>query len=176
MHVCDSENFSCWISFVKQLLNNLGFGYTCKWDCQECFNESLFLHELKQRLNDWFILEAHSFFESSLKCNLYTYLNKSFQLQPYLRKSISEIQTQYISKYRLFVHQLELERGRFFNIDRSEKICTHCSLGNVEDDPNFILICPFYERIREKHIKKYYYKKPFCTQTYSIIIILISLY
>ena len=114
LHVCDSENFPCWISFVKQLLNNLGFGYTCKWDCQECFNESLFLHELKQRLNDWFILEAHSFFEISLKCNLYTYLNNSFQLQPYLLKSISEIQTQYISKYRLFVHQLELERGRFF--------------------------------------------------------------
>ena len=65
LHVCDSENFPCWLSFVKQLLNNLGFGYI--WDCQECFNENLFLHEVKQRLNDWFIQEAQSFFESSPK-------------------------------------------------------------------------------------------------------------
>ena len=50
LHVCDSENFPCWLSFVKQLLNYLGFGYI--WDFQECFNENLFLHEVKQRLND----------------------------------------------------------------------------------------------------------------------------
>ena len=80
LHVCDSENFPFWLSFVKQLLNNLGFGYI--WDCQECFNENLFLHEVKQRLNDWFIQEAQSFLESSPKCNLYKYLNSSFQLQP----------------------------------------------------------------------------------------------
>ena len=57
-------------SFVIQLLNNLGFGYIL--DCQECFNENLFLHEVKQRLNDWFVQEAHSFFESSPKYNLYS--------------------------------------------------------------------------------------------------------
>ena len=34
------------------------------------------------------------------------------------------------------------------------RICKHCSLGNVEDEFHFILICPFYERIREKHIIK----------------------
>ena len=55
LHVCDSENCPFWLSFVKQLLNNLGFGYRCKWDCQECFNENLFLHEVKRRLSDWFI-------------------------------------------------------------------------------------------------------------------------
>ena len=42
----------------------------------------------------------------------------------------------------------------------SDRICKHCSLGNVEDEFHFILICPFYARIREKHIKQYYYKNP----------------
>ena len=58
---------------------------------------------------------------------------------------------QYICKYRLSAHQLELERGRFFNIDRSERICKHCSLGNVEDEFHFILICPFMQEL-EKNI------------------------
>ena len=84
-------------------------------------------------------------------------MNKRFQLQP---KSISEIQTKYISKHCLPAYLLELERGRFFDIDRSERICKHCLMGNVEYEFHFILICPFYERIKEKHIKKYYYKKP----------------
>ena len=57
-------------------------------------------------------------------------------------------------------HKLELEHGRFFDIDRSERICKHCSLGNVEYTFHFILICPFYERMKEKHIEIYYYKKP----------------
>ena len=35
----DSENCPCWLS--------LGFGYRCIWDCQECFSENLFLHEVK---------------------------------------------------------------------------------------------------------------------------------
>ena len=39
LHVCDSENCPCWLS--------LGFGYRCIWDCQECFSENLFLHEVK---------------------------------------------------------------------------------------------------------------------------------
>ena len=47
-----------WLSFVKELFNNLGLGYIL--DCQKCFNENLFLHEVKQRLNDWFIQEAFS--------------------------------------------------------------------------------------------------------------------
>ena len=123
LHVCDSENCPCWLLFVKQLLNNLEFGYI--WDWQECFNENLFLHEVKQRLNDWFIQEAHSFFESSLKCNLYNYLNKRFQLQ--------------------------LERGRFFDIDRSERICKHCSLGNVEYEFRFI---SFWSVLFMKDLKK----------------------
>ena len=67
---------------------------------------------------------------------------------------------QYIGKYCLFAHQLELERGKFFNIDRSERICKHCSLRNVEDEFHFILICAFYERIREKQNKHYFNKKP----------------
>ena len=58
--------------------------------------------------------------------------------------------------------------GDFFNIDRSERICKHCSLGNVEYEFHLILICPFYERIREKHILKILLQKTFCAETYSI--------
>ena len=75
------------------------------------FEGNVYIHEVKQRLNDWFNQEAQSFF--SPKCNLYKCLNNNFQLQPYLTKSISEIQMQYIGKYRLSVRQLELEPGRF---------------------------------------------------------------
>ena len=60
LHVCDSE--PCCFFFVKQLLNDLGYGYI--WDCQECFNENLFLHEVKQKLNDWFIQKLKAFFRA----------------------------------------------------------------------------------------------------------------
>ena len=56
------QKFPCCFFFVKQLLNDLGYGYI--WDCQECFNENLFLHEVKQKLNDWFIQKLKAFFRA----------------------------------------------------------------------------------------------------------------
>ena len=55
LHVSDSEIF--YVGYP--LLNNLEFGYI--WECQGCFKENLFLHEVKQRLDDWFNEEAQSF-------------------------------------------------------------------------------------------------------------------
>lgn len=53
LNVCKTKvAFNCWLSYVKQLINSLGFWYT--WNCKEQFNEHVLL-EVKQRLTDVFI-------------------------------------------------------------------------------------------------------------------------
>ena len=43
------------------------------------------------------------------------------------------------------MHSLEIERGRYRNIDVSDRKCTFCSKGSVEDELHFIFDCPLYE-------------------------------
>ena len=46
-------------------------------------------------------------------------------------------------------HKLEIEKGRYLNINRNERICKNCKLGVVEDEAHFILECPVYSEHRE---------------------------
>ena len=61
-----------------------------------------------------------------------------------------------ISRYRLHVHSLNIETGRYYNIDRHARICNMCSNNDIEDEYHFILECSEYVEIRRKYIKPYY--------------------
>lgn len=74
LNVCKTKvAFNCWLSNVKQLINNLGFVYT--WNCKEQFNEHVFLLEMKQGLTNVFIQEGHNYFENSSKFIMYNVYN-----------------------------------------------------------------------------------------------------
>ena len=163
LEVCNSDMFPCWLSDVKHLLYSLGFGNI--WNSNN-INEKHFLLQVKQRLNDVFVQELNGFFDNSSKCNLYKYVNDGFKLQFYLTKAIPNTYVQYISKYRMSSHKLEVEQGRYHNVSRNERICKMCSNSEIEDEFHFLLVCPFYDNFRKMYIKKYYYKKP---STYKLI-------
>jgi hypothetical protein len=48
------------------------------------------------------------------------------------------------------------ETGRYKNIIRSERKCTNCSKGDIEDEKHFIVDCPLYENIKVKFFDKSY--------------------
>ncbi|XP_021348592.1 uncharacterized protein LOC110447309 isoform X2 [Mizuhopecten yessoensis] len=52
------------------------------------------------------------------------------------------------------------ETGRYRNIVRNERICRICNSEDIEDEYHFLFICPFYQVLRERRIKLYYWKKP----------------
>ena len=56
--------------------------------------------------------------------------------------------------------KLNIESGRYRNIERSERICTLCNANVIEDEYHFIIECPQYKDLRCKYIKLYYYKHP----------------
>ena len=51
-------------------------------------------------------------------------------------------------------HPLNIETGRYKNIIRSERKCTNCSEGDIEDEKHFVVDCPLYENIRVKFFDK----------------------
>jgi hypothetical protein len=52
--------------------------------------------------------------------------------------------------------------GRFYNLDRHERVCSMCNLNVVEDEYHFILQCEKYIDVRRRYFKKYYWQIPPC--------------
>ena len=59
-----------------------------------------------------------------------------------------------LCKFRISAHRLAIERGRYSNTERQNRICQYCNTGEIEDEQHFFLICPFYSPMREKIIQK----------------------
>ena len=151
----DKLNWSC---KIRDLLCNYGFNYV--WLTQNVINEDVFISEFKQRVTDRFICEATSFFEESPKSHFYRYMYDNHGLHFYLSKPVNYRYKQFISKCRLHAHNLNIETGSYFNVDRNERKCNMCDSNSIEDEYHFILECVKYKDIRIKYIKSYYWRRP----------------
>ena len=65
-----------------------------------------------------------------------------------------------IAKLRLSSHKLFVETGRHRQIPRQDRKCILCNIDDVEDEYHVILICPFYNNIRNTHIPRYFRTRP----------------
>ena len=66
-------------------------------------------------------------------------------LQPYIRESpAGDRITRLITGLRTGTNALEVERGRWAEVPRDERVCTRCVRGGVEDERHFLLRCPYY--------------------------------
>ena len=62
----------------------------------------------------------------------------------YLKMNITKYQRSLFAQFRSGILPLEIEVGRYRNIDLSERICKLCDLNMVEDEIHFLCVCPLY--------------------------------
>jgi hypothetical protein len=55
---------------------------------------------------------------------------------------------------------LPIEMGRFFSIDRSERICDLCNKEELGDEFHYLFNCTFFKDERKKIIPEYLYNVP----------------
>ena len=54
---------------------------------------------------------------------------------------------------RISDHFLEIEKGRYKNIKREERICQHCNINEIDDEKHFFFNCTKNKTLRETLIK-----------------------
>ena len=59
-------------------------------------------------------------------------------------------------KFGNVMAKLFVETGRHWQIPRQDRKCILCNINDEEDEYHFILICPFYNNIRNTHIPRYF--------------------
>ena len=84
------------------------------------------------------------------KVEFYKTIKKEFKLDKYLELPNFR-DRQVITKFKCSDHQLEIERGRYTGTPRPERLCKLCTHNAVETEEHFLMDCPFYNQLREKH-------------------------
>ena len=68
----------------------------------------------------------------------------------------------FYTKFRLSSYKFLIERARWHKtvIPYHERTCTLCNQHDIQDEYHVTLICKYFNDIREKYIKPYYYNRP----------------
>ena len=132
-----------WSNYVRNILYDIDLGnhfdnaYMCSLD--------LAYSSLIQN-------ETHRWNESRYskpKLRYYNMFKPSFEQEEYFNMNISKRQRSLFSQFRAGILPLNVETGRFRNIDLPDRVCTLCPLSEVEDEYHFLCICPTYSDLRE---------------------------
>ena len=146
---------------MREELNNLGLGNF--WLNQGLTNvmpsASVFKCTIKQRLHDQFI---QGWFEE-INNNEFYYNYRMFKLHFEFEKYLHVLPTNLaisVLKFRTLNHRMPVQRGRYFNIPRHERVCQKCNSGDLGDEFHYLFLCSHFCNSRRDLLKSYYYKYP----------------
>lgn len=109
------------------------------------------INNLKQNLKTNY---EEKFFKKLKSCTednkiyLYSKIKTKYEIEDFILKTNFEDRKN-VCKMRISNHFLEIERGRFKNIKRENRICQYCTSNELEDETHFFFKCQKYNTIRE---------------------------
>ena len=57
-----------------------------------------------------------------------------------------------IAKLRISSHKLKIEKGRYDNIPRDERLCSLYNCNGIEDETHFLVDCPSFSSISKRDV------------------------
>ena len=147
-----------WVSKLKIILQRNGFGYV--WENQSVVNKFQFIKTFVKRLKDQYLQDWNETVTNSSKLSTYVQFKQCFMYECYLDVlDIRKFRFSYAS-FRCSSHDLEIERGRYTNTERNQRLCRLCDNNSIEDEYHFLLCCNQYRDLRETLLPIKYYINP----------------
>ena len=145
-----TKETNTWFMHIKTCLNNLGFSYLTN------FNVSLrpVLGIVKQRVHDQILQEQNASVMNSSKLSFYRNFCLNNKRAHYVDKLESLHDRSFLAKIRWSAHDLEIEKGRYIETNKNDRLCKICQNSDIENEKHFILHCPKYEAQRKIFLTK----------------------
>ena len=143
----NSYNGSNWASYIKSLLDNLGLSYI--WLQQGEIDIPLQL--IKQRIFDHYYQTWYTDINNYNRLITYARFKHEFHRENYLDFIANKKYKVALTRFRLSSHDLRIERGRYENIARAERICKCCNMSMIENEYHFFMpsLCRITKKIFE---------------------------
>ena len=142
-----------WIKAVNSILDECGLSNV--WITQSFPNIRWLVNRVKLNLQDQYRQTWALAVQESSKCILYKQFKVEFGLEIYLIQ-LPAVFRKYICKLRTCNHRLPIERGRYVNTPRHQRLCTLCEGNYMGDEYHFLLQCSKFKDIRKSFLPKYY--------------------
>ena len=114
------------------------------------------MKQFVNRLKDMFVQNWSTSISSNAKLESYCLYKETFMFEPYLDVlNIRKFRSVYVN-FRTSCHDLEIERARYRNVPRAERLCRMCNSGIIEDEYHFLMCCDFYNELRILYIPRKY--------------------
>ena len=149
-----------WLCFTKHILDHNGFSYLFVNQMKpDCILEKNVIkntsNKVKNRIKDIFEQNIMYHIKSQSENNkgklvFYGKLKEIYKKENYLNIKNVKLR-KIISNIRMSTHKLEIETGRYKNIDKDKRVCNACNLSKTESEEHFLLECPKYS-----HHRKYF--------------------
>lgn len=154
-----SNNTILYLSYIKQLLDKCGISYV--WNVQniEDLNTTWLKSYVKQTLYDQFTQEWENDVFTSSKSSCYRIYKENFGFEGYL-DVLTDKERNIFCKFRTTNHRFIIETGRWNDIERQDRICTHCNSQRIGDEFHYLLECQSLAEHRKKYLNKYFYERP----------------
>ena len=110
-----------------------------------------FKTRVKSVLHDNFTQSWKSKIFESSKCINHRIYKDTFKFEGYLNLlpfSLAKV----MCKFRCSDHKLPIEQGRFFGIDRNQRVCTLCNSNQLGDEYHYIFQCNFFAADRHRYL------------------------
>lgn len=139
-----------WISFVKQILHTLGLDHV--WKNQFTFSGKRLKHVILQKLEGKYMQFWTEKVNSSSKLEFYRIVTKEYETASYLTNDIDFKYKQALCKLRISAHDLKIEKGRYDNTPKENRLCQRC--GVIENELHMLDTCIEYKHFREQLMKQ----------------------
>lgn len=160
MKSVNGEYINTWTVNLKQLLNELGFAYL--FTCDNVTN--IQIEAVVRRIYDTYLQQWYTNVRNSDKLQCYVNFKQDFAIEKYLICINSNKLRIRLTRFRCSAHNLNIEEGRYRNINREDRKCNKCNMNVVENEYHFLLVCPHYLDLRTKYIPRYYIHWPNMTK------------
>ena len=88
------------------------------------------------------------------KLKFFREIHQSGERHPYIDICKLKSDRSLLSKFRLSAHSLAIEKCRYSNIERQNRVCLSCDTGEDENEYHFFSICPHYISLRKTFLQK----------------------
>ena len=157
-----------WFSSIRDIIATAGqFNSNFLWDSQRLLSEvdykfvSKAHSQIVKSLKEQYLSAAVEKLNTETKLSYFKEAKTEFSLSNYLTVITHRNTRSLISKLRLGVLDLEIEKGRKVKInsegiktstDRSERFCQICATTEVEDEIHFLFSCPQLSQTRTENM------------------------
>ena len=152
-------HINSYIAFVKNTLIEIGLPGV--WDNQKTIklDRTWFKNYIKTTLQNQFIKGWQDILDNNSMYIIYRMIKPNFIQSPYISTLINTCAIP-IVRFITTNNNLPVNVLRYVDVERMDRICTKCNLGDTGDEFHYIFICPFFTLKRNEVLPNWYRTRP----------------